>query len=148
MLDINNLKKQNMKKIFVSLLVSISLFATTQAQTATANADGTSAGKTLSKEEKEAAKTKKEADLVDAFTKAGLSADEQKKVRAVLDESNEKTKPIKADASLSDDAKKEKLDAIYKERNEQLKTVMGNEKYKAFKAAQKAQKEAALAAGQ
>jgi len=137
-----------MKKIFVSLLVAVSVFGTAHAQTATATTDVAADKKTMSKAEKEAAKAKKEADLMEAFTKAGLTAAEQTKVRALLDESNEKTKPIKADASLSEDAKKEQLDVIYKDRNEQLKGIMGNDKYKIFKATQKAQKEAATAAGQ
>lgn len=113
-----------MKKLLFAALFTAAIFTTAQAQNA-------------------AAKVKKEADLVDAFTKAELSADEQKKCRAILDESNEKTKPVKADASLDEDARKEKLDAIYKERNDNLKSTMGDAKYKAFKAAQKAQKEAA-----
>ena len=138
-----------MKKIFLSFLVFAALSATAQEQITTAEVTGVApVAKSATKADKDAAKVKKEADLMEAFTKAKLSADEQKKARAVLDDSNEKTKPIKADASLSEDDKKEKLDAIYAERNEQLKTVMGNDKYKAFKATQKAQKEAAMAAGQ
>ena len=132
-----------MKKIFISMLVAISLFATASAQTPSTSADVSADKKAMTKADKEAAKVKKEADLTEAFAKAGATADEQKKARAVLDASNDQTKPIKADATLSEDEKKEKLDAIYKERNEQLKTILGNEKYKAFKAAQKAQKEAA-----
>lgn len=137
-----------MKKIIVSLLVAVAIFGTAQAQTTSATTDVISDKKPMSKAEKEAAKEKKEADLMEAFTKAGLNSDEQKKTRAALDESNEKTKPVKADASLGDDIKKEKLDAIYAERNEQLKTIMGAAKYKVFKATQKAQKDAAIAAGQ
>ena len=136
-----------MKKIFVSLVVAVSLFGTVQAQTAKATSDAATDKKVMSKEEKEAAKAKKEADLAEAFTKAGLSSADQVKARAVLDESNEKAKPVKADASLGDDAKKEKLGEIYKERNEQLKVIMGEAKYKIFKATQKAQKEAAAGAG-
>ena len=130
-----------MKKIFVCLLVSTSIFVTAHAQSVTANSDA-AVKKEMTKAEKQAAKEKKEADLTEAFNKAGLTTTEQEKARAVLTEFNEKTKPVKADASLSDDAKKAKLDAINKERNDQLKIVMGDAKYKAFKAAQKAQKEA------
>ena len=135
-----------MKKIFICLLVSISVFANAQAQSATATTDAnTAAKKTMTKADKEAAKAKKEADLVEAFTKAGLTSAEQDKARAVLAEFNDKTKPVKDDAGLSEDERKAKLDDIYKERNEQLKIVMGDAKYKLFKAAQKAQKEAAAA---
>lgn len=135
-----------MKKILIASLVFVSLSAATQAQVTTAANDVTPATKNQGQADKDAAKVKKEAALTAAFAKAGLTAEEQMKARAVLDDANVKTKPIKADASLSDADKKEKLDAIYAERNEQLKNVLGDEKYKAFKAAQKAQKEAANAA--
>jgi len=131
-----------MKIFLLATLLTAAVFNTADAQTADAPA-----AKTMTKAEKDAAKAKKEADLVEAFSKAGLSADLQLKCRAVLDESNEKTKPVKADASLSDDAKKEKLDALYKERNDNLKSLMGDANYKVFKATQKAQKEAAAANG-
>lgn len=129
-----------MKTFLLATLLSACVFTTVHAQNATATD-----AKTMTKAEKDAAKAKKEADLVEAFTKAGLTADEQSKSRAVLDASNDQTKPIKADESLSDDDRKEKLDAIYKERNDKLKVIMGNDKYKLFKATQKAQKEAAAA---
>ncbi len=137
-----------MKKIFVSLLVAASIFATAQAQTSATIPDATQDKSAMTRADKEGTKAKKEADLMEAFTKAGLTTAEQEKARAILTEFNDKTKPIKADASLSEDDKKAKLDAIYQERNEQLKAAMGADKYKAFKAAQKAQKEAAKPAAQ
>lgn len=127
-----------MKPIFLAIFFAAAIFNTADAQTA-----ATTTATTMTKAEKEAAKAKKETDLVEAFNKAGLGADEQLKCRSILDASNEQTKPVKADTSLSDDAKKEKLDAIYKERNDNLKAIMGNDRYKIFKATQKAQKEAA-----
>ena len=130
-----------MKTFLLVTLLTATVFTAAHAQTAVP------ATTTMTKAEKETAKAKKEADLAEAFTKAGLTADEQVKCRAILDASNEQTKPVKADASLSDDARKEKLDAIYKERNDSLKAIMGNDKYKVFKATQKAQKEAAAASG-
>jgi hypothetical protein len=126
-----------MKTLLLATLLSAAVCNTAYAQTT-----GVPATNTMTKAEKDAAKAKKEADLVEAFTKAELTADEQAKCRAVLNESNEKTKPVKADATLSEDAKKEKLEAIYKERNDSLKAIMGDAKYKVFKATQKAQKEA------
>ncbi len=127
-----------MKKILIAALLTAGVFNAATAQTAVATDV-----KTMTKAEKDAAKAKKEADLMDAFTKAGLTADEQLKYRAAMDAGNEKTKPIKADATLTDADKKEKVDAIYKERNENLKTILGETKYKALKAVQKAQREAA-----
>jgi len=127
-----------MKYFLIATFFATAVFNTVSAQTAIEPA-----AKTMTKEEKVVAKAKKEADLQDAFNKAGLTADEQVKSKAALDESNEQTKPIKADASLSDDDKKAKMDVIYKDRNESLKGIMGDAKYKVFKATQKAQKEAA-----
>ena len=134
-----------MKYFLTAAIIATTVFNTANAQTTAANADNSAmpAAKTMTKEEKAAAKVKKEADLMEAFTKAGLTADEQEKYRAAMDAGNEKTKPIKADATLSDADKKEKVDAIYKERNENLKTILGEAKYKVLKAVQKAQREAA-----
>jgi hypothetical protein len=139
-----------LKTFLLATILTATICNTTHAQTAAIAAEPATttiepAVKTMTKEEKIAAKAKKEADLVEAFTKAELSADEQLKCRAVLEASNEQTKPIKADASLSEDAKKAKLDAVYKERNDNLKAIMGDAKFKIFKATQKAQKEAAKA---
>ena len=126
-----------MKKILIVAFLTAGFFNAAEAQTAL-----TPEMKTMTKAEKDAAKAKKEADLVEAFAKAGLSEDEQAKYRVEVDASNQKTKPIKADASLSDEDKKAKLDAIGKERNYNLKVILGEAKYKALKAVQKAQKEA------
>ena len=127
-----------MKKILIAALFTAGFFNAADAQTAL-----TPEMKIMTKAEKAAAKAKKEGDLVEAFTKAALTADEQVKYRAAMDAGNEKTKPIKADATLSDADKKEKVDAIYKERNDNLKTILGEAKYKPLKAVQKAQREAA-----
>ncbi len=127
-----------MKKLLLATLIATAVAGTTQAQ----NDNPATMSKSASKAEKDAAKAKKEADLAEAFTKAELSADQQTQCRAILTASNDQTKPIKADATLTEEAKKEKLEAIYKERNDKLKAVMGDAKYKVFKATQKAQKEA------
>ncbi len=132
-----------MKKLLLAAVVAGAMFTNASAQTAPATPMPQ-----MSKADKDAAKAKKEADLVEAFTKAGVTADEQTKCRAAMDASNDKARPIKTDATLSDDDKKAKLEAIYKERNDALKAIMGDAKYKIFKATQKAQKEAAPAMGQ
>jgi hypothetical protein len=128
-----------MKTFLMAFMLTAATYITATAQTAVVS----QGPKNMTKADKEVAKAKKEADLMDAFTKAGLTAEEQLKTRAALDAGNEKTKPIKADAALTEADKKQKLDAIYKERNDNLKTLLGDAKYKLFKAAQKAQKEAA-----
>lgn len=99
--------------------------------------------KMMSKEDKAAAKAKKEADIQEAFTKAGLTADEQQKFRAITDESSNLNKALKMDSSLSDDQKMEKAKENTKARDAKLKELLGDTKYKALKDIQKAQKEAA-----
>jgi len=101
--------------------------------------------KTLSKEEKAAAKAKKEADLKEAFKTAGLSEDEQQKYRAIMEESSAFGKALKADATLSDEEKAAKSKEYGKAKDGRLKELLGSEKYKALKEVQKAQKEAAKA---
>jgi len=98
--------------------------------------------KTMSKEEKAAAKAKKEADLQEAFKAAGLTADEKQKFRTIQDESAAFAKTVKADSSLSDDQKAEKAKEIYATRNTKLKELIGDDKYKIVKDIQKTQKEA------
>ena len=104
-------------------------------------ADKTSQEKMMSKEDKAAAKAKKEADLQEAFNKAGLTADEQQKTRTILEETSALNKTVKTDSSLSDDEKMEKSKENTKARDAKLKDLLGD-KYKVLKEVQKAQKEA------
>lgn len=101
--------------------------------------------KTASKEDKAAAKAKKENDLLEAFKTAGVTEAEQLKVRAIMDENSAFGKTLKADASLSEEDKKAKNKEYYNVSNGKLKEILGADKYKAFKDIQKAQKEAAKA---
>ncbi len=101
--------------------------------------------KMVSKEDKAAAKAKRESDLVEAFKTAGVTEDEQQKVRAIMDESSAFGKALKADASLSDEEKTAKSKEYGKAKDARLKELLGAEKYKAFKDVQKAQREAAKA---
>jgi hypothetical protein len=137
-----NQQKNKMKKLFVTMFVLGVITTSTQAQDLKATPTQPQK-KEYSKVEKEAMKAKKESDLVEAFKKADLNDEQQKNVRETLDASNEKSKAIKSDSKLSEDEKKAKLDEVYKERNEKLKEIMGEMKHKAYKQAQKAQKEAA-----
>lgn len=131
-----------MKTFLLATLFTTAIFTTAEAQTAAAPV-----AKTMTKAEKDAAKAKKETDLLEAFAKAAFSAEEQTKYRAEVDAGNDKVRPIKADASLTEEDKKIKTDVINKERNDNLKTMLGEAKYKLFKATQKAQREAAIANG-
>ena len=101
--------------------------------------------KTLSKEEKAAAKAKKEADLMEAFKTASLTEVEQQKYRVIMEESSAFGKSLKADATLSDEEKATKSKEYGKAKDGRLKELLGIEKYKAFKEVQKAQKAAAKA---
>ena len=101
--------------------------------------------KTMSKEDKATAKAKKESDLLEAFKTAGITDEEQQKVRVIMDENAAFGKTLKADVSLSDEDRKAKNKEYYNVSNGKLKEILGAEKYKAFKDVQKAQKEAAKA---
>ena len=101
--------------------------------------------KTMSKEDKAAAKAKKESDLLEAFKTAGVTEADQLKVRAIMDESSAFGKALKADASLSEEEKTAKSKEYGKAKDGKLKELLGAEKYKAFKDVQKAQKEATKA---
>jgi hypothetical protein len=101
--------------------------------------------KTLSKEEKAAAKAKKEADLMEAFKTAGLTEDEQQIYRTIMEESSAFGKALKADTTLSEEEKAVKSKEYGKAKAARLKEILGTEKYKALKEVQNAQKEAAKA---
>jgi hypothetical protein len=101
--------------------------------------------KTMSKEDKAAAKAKKESDLLEAFKTAGVTEADQLKVRAIMDESSAFGKALKADASLSEEEKTAKSKEYGKAKDGKLKELLGAEKYKAFKDVQKARKEATKA---
>lgn len=101
--------------------------------------------KTISKEDKAAAKAKKESNLLEAFKSAGVNDEEQQKVRAIMEESSAFGKALKADTSLSDEEKTAKSKEYGKAKDARLKELLGGEKHKAFKDVQKAQKEAAKA---
>lgn len=97
---------------------------------------------TLSKEEKAAAKAKKDADLQEAFKAAGFTALEEDLVKTSYAKRSANTKLLKADTSLSEEDVKAKSKEFSTAEDDMLKEKIGLNKYKAFKAVQKAQKEA------
>ncbi len=121
-----------MKKIILTVFSIVAITVATNAQDAQPK---------MSKEQKEAAKAKKEADLVEAFKSAGLTDEEQKKAKEIMDAAGEKSKVVKQNTTLSEDDKKAKFEEINKEKNTKLKEAMGEAKFKAFQAARKLQKE-------
>ena len=124
-----------MKTFLMATLFASAIFTTAHAQTA--------ATKTMSEQQKNAANAKKEANLLEAFNKAGLTDAEQLNCKALINASAEKIADIKADALLSEDDKKTAIAAIYVERNDQLQSIMGDAKYKVFKATQIEQRQSA-----
>lgn len=126
-----------MKHLFTTLFAVCLSFTAAVAQE---KSDKAPQEKTMSKEEKAAAKAKKEADLQEAFKTAGLTADEQQKYKVIVDESAALNKAVKADASLTDVEKMAKAKENTKARDAKLKELLGEPKYKALKDIQKAQK--------
>lgn len=130
-----------MKHLFATLFAFCLSFTAAQAQEKTA--DKAPQEKTMTKEEKEAAKAKKEADLQEAFKVAGLTAEEQQLVRKSAAARSSFSRKLKEDTALSDEERKAKDREFVISENDNLKEKLGAEKFKAFKGAQKAQKEAA-----
>ena len=132
-----------MKHLFATLFAFCLSFTAVQAQEKTA--DKAPQEKTMSKEEKEAAKAKKEADLQEAFKIAGLTPEEQQLVRKSANARTAFSRKLKEDTSLTEEDKKAKNKEFVISENDNLKEKLGAEKFKAFKAAQKAQNESAQA---
>ena len=128
-----------MKQLLTTLFAICLSLTAAQAQEKT---DKAPQEKTMSKEEKAAAKAKKEADLQEVFKTAGLTADEIQKFRTIVEESSALNKTVKADTSLSEEQKTQKTKENTKARDAKLKELLGEAKYKALKDEQKAQKEA------
>jgi len=97
----------------------------------------------MSKEEKEAAKLKKEADLKAAFKTAKFTSYDEELARTSYANRSANTKKLKADASLSVEDVKAKSKEFSIAEDAVLKEKLGAPKHKAFKDAQKAQREAA-----
>ncbi len=130
-----------MKHLFTSLfvlLITINIATAQEAKTST-NAPQE---KILSKEEKAALKVQKEANLQEAFKTAGLTTDEQQMVRTSIEARSAFKKELKTDTSLSEEDFNAKYKEFSKAEDAKYKAAFGDEKYKSFKAVQKAQKEA------
>lgn len=126
-----------MKKLLFTALFALGVISFSFAQTG---------GQPMTKEQKAAAKIKKEQDLADSFKEAGFTKAEENKVRAILDDANEKSKELKTDDTLSEDEKAAKKEEINQEKNAKIKEVIGAEKNKLWNSIRKKQKEAAAVA--
>lgn len=134
----NTLKNLTTMKKLLLLLTACFLFA----GIAAAQATETKADKKPSKEEMQKMKEKQEADLAAAFKEIGLSEEQVQQIKAVMQESNEKSKAIRQDAAISNEDKRAKIQAINEEKNEKIKAIMGEEKFKQFNEIKKKQKAA------
>lgn len=124
-----------MKHLFTTLFaLCLSLTAANAQENATEKAPQE---KVMTKEEKQAAREKKEADLIAAFNEAGLTIEEQQFYRKCAAERSENLKQLKADNSLTAEERKAKEREIIIASNDKLKNQIGDIKFKALKSAQK-----------
>lgn len=138
-----------MKKIILSTILSMTItagFCQTTAVDTTGKAPA--AKKELSKEEKAALKAKQEAEVNEAYKQAELSDEQIAKVKAVVTDAGKKSTELKNNTSMSDADKVVAKNKINEEKNNALKEIMGEDKFKKYNAVRKKQKEAAAAAQQ
>lgn len=133
-----------MKHLFTTVMAVC--FSLTAAQAQESTTVKAAQEKTTAKEEKQTVKEKKEAELIAAFNEAGLTMEEQQFYKKCANERSENLKQLKADTSLSDEEKKAKEKEIITASNDKFKSQLGDIKFKAFKNAQKLQREAAAKA--
>ena len=132
-----------MKRIFIALAIAGAFTTAANAQQAATAAPTQEAKPQMSKEEKAKMKQKQEDDMMAAFKEAGLTDEQVKQIKEANEMASNKSKEVKKDATLADDAKKIKLKEISDEKNNKLKEIMGKDKYKIYTEARKKQKEAA-----
>lgn len=123
-----------MKKTLLTTLFVTCLTLTAMAQ------ENTAEKKTVSKEEKEAAKAKKEADLLEVFKIAEITPEEQVKMREFIVESGEYGKQLRADPDFTEEEKIMKAKVYAKIKNARMKELLGDAKYKIYRDAVNAQK--------
>lgn len=131
-----------MKKVFVTLLTIGVFTIAANAQQAT-SAETTAAKPQISKEERAKLKQKQEEEMAAAYKEVGLTDEQIKQVKEANAEAAKKSAEVRKDATLSEEAKAEKLKAISTEKNNKIKEIMGKDKYKQFNEIRKKQKAAA-----
>ncbi len=131
-----------MKKILVTILAISAIGFAANAQQPTTPAappQGAPAARPkMSKEQREEMKKQREEELAKAMTAAGLTDAQKADTKAAIDSLDMKKKEMRKEGTFSEDQKK----MMEKEHKEKLIKVMGEEKYKKFREAQKAAKEA------
>ncbi len=93
-----------------------------------------------SPEEKEAAKAKKEANLLEVFKIVGITPEEQEKMREFIKESGEYGKELRADPDFTEEEKVMKAKLYAKIKNARIRELLGDERYQKYKDAVNAQK--------
>jgi Spy/CpxP family protein refolding chaperone len=93
------------------------------------------------KEEKQKMKEKQEAEIAAAFKEIGLTDEQIQQVKTVMDETSKKNGELRKNETLTDDQKKEQMKANNDEKNQKIKDIMGEEKYRQYNQIRKKQKE-------
>ncbi|HEY6143022.1 MAG TPA: hypothetical protein VIV55_06260 [Flavobacterium sp.] len=91
-------------------------------------------------EEKEAAKAKKEANLLEVFKLVEFTPEEQVKMREFIKESGEYGKELRADPDFTEEEKVMKAKLYAKIKNARIKELLGDERYQKYKDVVNAQK--------
>ena len=93
-----------------------------------------------SPEEKEAAKAKKEANLLEVFKLVEITPEEQLKMREFIKESGEYGKELRADPDFTEEEKVMKAKLYAKIKNARIRELLGDERYQKYKDVVNAQK--------
>ena len=122
-----------MKKIIATLLVCSVIGFTANAQEQKTDASMPK----MTKEQHEAMKHQRDAELNEAMTAAGLTDAQKVDTKEALEVANKAKNELRKDATLTDEQKKEKKKVIDEEQKIKLIKIMGDDKFKKFKEAQK-----------
>ena len=120
-----------MKKLLLLAIVACSFSTIATAQSAE-----------MTKEQKAQLKTQKEESLNSALKELQLTDEQCVQIKEVLKNADEIAKTIKSDATMSEEQKSEKKEQITNAKNEKLKVIMGDEKFKQWKIIRKKPKDA------
>ncbi len=127
-----------MKRIIVTLLVCSVLGFTANAQ----EQKKENSMPQMTKEQKEAFKHQREAELNDAMAAAGLTDAQKAETKEAFEAANKAKNELRKDAALTDAQKMEKKKAIDEEQKTKLLKIMGADNLKKFKDFQKKAREA------
>ena len=134
-----------MKKMIFTVLVCSAIGFTASAQEQNEKvAPPMAQNQMMTKEQREAMKQKREAEMNEAFNAAELTDAQKSDSREAMEMANKSKRELRNDASLSDDQKKEKMKAIDEEQKAKLAKIMGEEKFKKFREYQKKAKESMM----